>query len=143
MANQLKYIAHEIKTDEIFAINKNNILKYVGRPILKETFTEEVETYLNSVLDGLEDYSIIGVGDNFLISKKTKSYLDPELAKNLDILVKKYSSYEFRVDESISNVYFEFDSRMKEMEAISQYMEMKMDAIEDIIKKISSRNGDV
>lgn len=142
MANQLKYIAHEIKTDEIFAINKNNILKYVGRPILKETFTEEVETYLNSVLDGLEDYSIIGVGDNFLISKKTKSYLDPELAKNLDILVKKYSSYEFRVDESISNVYFEFDSRMKEMEAISQYMEMKMDAIEDIIKKISSRNGD-
>ena len=40
MANQLKYIAHEIKTDEIFAINKNNILKYVGRPILKETFTE-------------------------------------------------------------------------------------------------------
>lgn len=142
MANQLKYIAHEIKTDEIFAINKNNILKYVGRPILKETFTEEVETYLNSVLDGLEDYSIICVGDNFLISKKTKSYLDPELAKNLDILVKKYSSYEFRVDESISNVYFEFDSRMKEMEAISQYMEMKMDAIEDIIKKISSRNGD-
>ena len=94
-------------------------------------------------MDGLEDYSIIGVGDNFLISKKTKSYLDPELAKNLDILVKKYSSYEFRVDESISNVYFEFDSRMKEMEAISQYMEMKMDAIEDIIKKISSRNGDV
>ena len=111
-------LVNEIKKTE--DINSDNFMEFIGYPILKEKTTDDEVDRINEILSGEKDLNLKSVGRYYIISKKAKTYIDINYDDKFNDLLNTYKTHEDQVDENISNIYFEMDSRIKEMEAICE-----------------------
>ena len=132
-------LVNEIKKTE--DINSDNFMEFIGYPILKEKTTDDEVDRINEILSGEKDLNLKSVGRYYIISKKAKTYIDINYDDKFNDLLNTYKTHEDQVDENISNIYFEMDSRIKEMEAIFQYMSNKIEKLEKTVKDYQEKEN--
>ena len=132
-------LINEIKKSQ--DINEDNLTEFIGYPLLREETPEEEVDRINTLLLERKDLKLRIVGRYYIISKEAKVYIDVDYDDKFNDLLNTYRDHECQVDENISNIYFEMDSRIKEMEAITQYMESKIEKLEKVIEEKRKEAG--